>query len=293
VDWSDIQESIAKATGTPFRVDRAVPVGGGCINSAARLDCGGQRFFVKYNQPALRPMFEAEMAGLRAILDTGAIAAPRPVACGDNASHSWLVLEYLELGRASAATADLMGEQLAALHRNLSTAFGWDRDNTIGSTPQVNTRCACWLNFLGRHRLRYQLDLARGRDASSQLIDKGQRLLNLLPRFFDSYQPAPSLLHGDLWGGNWSADATGAPVIFDPAVYYGDREADLAMTELFGGFDERFYQSYRGSWDIDPGYSKRKMLYNLYHVLNHFNLFGGSYGHQAQMMIEKLIAEVA
>ena len=124
------------------------------------------------------------------------------------------------------------------------------------------------------------------------MIDAGQRLLDVLPLFFCTYHPQPSLLHGDLWGGNRGSDPTGRPVIFDPAVYYGDREADLAMTELFGSFDDRFYQSYRDSWDIDQGYTTRKVLYKLYHVLNHFNLFGGGYGRQADEMIGQLLAEV-
>jgi fructosamine-3-kinase len=124
-----------------------------------------------------------------------------------------------------------------------------------------------------------------------ELQQLGDRLLADLPRFFDE-MPQPSLLHGDLWGGNWASDSDGNPVLFDPAVYYGDREADLAMTELFGGFDDRFYQSYRQTWTIDPGYSTRKVLYKLYHILNHFNLFGGGYVRQAQGMVDSLIAEL-
>ena len=179
------------------------------------------------------------------------------------------------------------------MHRVCARAFGWDRDNTIGSTPQVNTADADWVSFLREQRLRYQLDLARANGADAGLLDGGERLLDALPRFFDSYYPHPSLLHGDLWGGNWSADAEGQPVIFDPAVYYGDREADLAMTELFGGFDDRFYHSYRQAWPLDAGYNSRKVLYNLYHVLNHYNLFGGGYARQAQGMIETLLAELS
>jgi fructosamine-3-kinase len=178
------------------------------------------------------------------------------------------------------------------MHRHTADRFGWSRDNTIGSTPQINHTDEAWTTFFRERRLRFQLDLAASRGAPAALIDRGARLLEGLPGFFSVYQPAASLLHGDLWGGNWGCDGDGQPVLFDPAVYFGDRETDLAMTELFGGFDDRFYQSYRQSWAIDPGYSTRKVLYNLYHVLNHFNLFGGGYARQAQGMIDTLIAEL-
>jgi fructosamine-3-kinase len=143
--------------------------------------------------------------------------------------------------------------------------------------------------FWRDQRLGYQLKLAArsGRD----LLKKGERILADLGAFFQNYRPVPSLLHGDLWGGNVSA-VERQPVIFDPAVYYGDREADLAMTELFGGFSEQFYQAYRDTWPLDDGYPVRKTLYNLYHVLNHFNLFGGGYGSQAERMIDSLLSEL-
>ena len=237
-------------------------------------------------------MFAAEAEGLNEMLGSDSIRVPRPLCYGSDEAHSWLVLEYIEFGAAGRATSELLGEQLAAMHRHTSDRFGWHRNNTIGSTTQVNTLGRDWVDFLREHRLRYQLELAAANGASSRLLDRGLQLLDALPAFFATYDPAPSLLHGDLWGGNWGADNAGQPVIFDPAVYYGDREADLAMTELFGGFDDRFYQSYRHAWAIDPGYSSRKVLYNLYHVLNHFNLFGGSYAGQALGMVDSLLAQV-
>jgi fructosamine-3-kinase len=235
-------------------------------------------------------MFDAEAAGLREIIASDTLRAPKPIATGVDQQYSWLVLEYIELCGASADGK--LGQQLAAMHRSNAQAFGFQRDNFVGATPQVNTWTDSWLEFLREYRLGYQLQLAGSNGASATILDAGHRLLEVLPLFFGSYNPEPSLLHGDLWGGNWGTDSEGRPVIVDPAVYYGDREADLAMTELFGGFDDRFYQSYRDSWDIDPGYTTRKVLYQLYHVLNHFNLFGGSYGRQAHAMIEQLVAEV-
>jgi fructosamine-3-kinase len=178
------------------------------------------------------------------------------------------------------------------MHRHTAISFGWTRDNTIGSTPQINRPGQDWVAFFRDRRLGFQFDRAAKQGAPTALLARGERLLDDLTGFFAAYQPAPSLLHGDLWGGNWSCDGDGNPVLFDPAVYYGDRETDLAMTELFGGFDDRFYQSYGQAWTIDPGYSTRKVLYQLYHILNHFNLFGGGYARQAQGMIDSLIAEL-
>jgi len=191
------------------------------------------------------------------------------------------------------ATDELLGRQLAALHRVTHTRFGWHRDNTIGSTPQINTQKNDWVTFYREQRLRYQLELAAENGYGGSLQRRGEQLLERLPAFFISYRPRPSLLHGDLWGGNHAALTDGTPVIFDPAVYYGDREADLAMTELFGGFGSGFYSAYRAAWPLDPGYRVRKDLYNLYHVLNHLNLFGGGYRGQAEQMVDRLLAASA
>jgi fructosamine-3-kinase len=149
-----------------------------------------------------------------------------------------------------------------------------------------------WIDFWRERRLGFQLDLAARNGLRGALQTQGRQLMDALPALFAHYRPAPSLLHGDLWGGNWGADAAGNPVIFDPAVYFGDREADLAMTELFGGFSRAFYDAYDAAYPLDKGYETRKTLYSLYHVLNHFNLFGGGYGGQAQRMIQQLLAQV-
>ena len=137
-----------------------------------------------------------------------------------------------------------------------------------------------------------QLDLAERRGASARLLDRGRRLCGIASGLFSSYRPVPSLLHGDLWGGNWATDVSGNPVVFDPAVYFGDREADIAMTRLFGGFGPAFYAAYQSAWPLDPAAGTRRTFYNLYHVLNHFNLFGGGYAGQAEMMVERLLGEL-
>ncbi|MDH5552757.1 MAG: fructosamine kinase family protein, partial [Nitrosomonas sp.] len=170
--------------------------------------------------------------------------------------------------------------------------FGWTRNNTIGNTEQINTTTTDWLQFWRKNRLGYQLNLAKNNGYSGKLQQLGERLMSDLSVFFNNTSPAASLLHGDLWNGNVSFDANGQPVIYDPAVYYGDREADIAMTELFGMLPVAFYTAYQDDYPLDSGYNTRKILYNLYHVLNHLNLFGGSYRHQAEQMMNQLLVEI-
>ncbi|MGB7551997.1 MAG: fructosamine kinase family protein, partial [Chromatiaceae bacterium] len=181
------------------------------------------------------------------------------------------------------------GRRLAHLHRQSQARFGWDRDNFIGSTPQPNAEAQDWASFWQTRRLGPQLNLALAQGFGGRLQDRGRRLGEACPALID-HSPQPSLLHGDLWSGNMAFDAAGQPVLFDPAVYYGDREADLAMTELFGGFGADFQAAYREAWPLDPGYQVRRDLYNLYHILNHLNLFGAGYLGQALGMIDRLLA---
>jgi fructosamine-3-kinase len=290
--WQILEHRIAEATGETFRLRDHRSVGGGSINSAFVLQGADRRYFVKLNTPSRVEMFTAEAEGLREIAATRSVRVPEPVCWGEGGGHSYIVLEYVQLGAGSGQGLEPLGRQLAAMHRTRGASFGWHRDNTIGSTPQVNAPSADWIQFWRERRLGFQLDLAARHGLGGSLQDKGRRLSELFPALFAGYRPQPSLLHGDLWGGNWSTDVAGQPVIFDPAVYYGDREADLAMTTLFGGFGERFYRAYREQWPLDPGYGIRKILYNLYHVLNHANLFGGGYAGQAEGMMDRLLAEL-
>lgn len=285
-----LSRHIAAATGRPFRVSEARQVAGGCINTAAVIcDARGQRYFVKLNHAARAQMFAAEAEGLDELERARAIRVPRTICVGTDGDRAFLVLEYLQLG--GDADEARLGQQLAALHRTQRPQFGWHRDNTIGATPQVNAWCRDWIEFWRERRLRPQLALASGRGAA-HLAPLGAALLEQLPQFFTGYQPQASLLHGDLWAGNAATLLDGDPALFDPAVYFGDREADLAMTELFGGFGTRFHDAYRDAWPLDPGYRVRKTLYNLYHILNHFNLFGGGYASQAERMLNQLLAEL-
>jgi fructosamine-3-kinase len=213
------------------------------------------------------------------------IQVPHPLCWGIASDQSYLVLEWIDLGRAS--NWPEMGRQLAVLHRAAHLrGFGWHRDNTIGETPQVNSWTQNWADFFAEYRIGYQLRLAAQKGAH---FAQAEALLRAIPKVLAEHDPEPSLLHGDLWSGNAAFDAAGAPVIFDPATYYGDREVDLAMTGLFGGFPKAFYEGYQAAWPLKAGYQERKVLYNLYHVLNHFNLFGGSYANQAEQMMEQVV----
>jgi fructosamine-3-kinase len=289
--WAAVTAQISALTGAPFTPAEPRAVGGGCINTTVRLSDGRQSWFVKINASSMLDMFEAERAGLEELERANAIRVPRPLAVGSEGAQSWLVLEDIRFGQPRAGSARDAGRRLAALHGTTASAFGWRRDNTIGATPQPNAWTASWLEFWRDQRLGHQLRLAARNGFGGRLQTLGERLIELLPALLD-HAPPPSLLHGDLWGGNIGYTVDGEPVIYDPAVYYGDREADLAMTELFGGFGGEFYAGYREAWPLDAGYATRKILYNLYHVLNHLNLFGGGYGAQAESMTARLLAEI-
>jgi fructosamine-3-kinase len=291
-DWAAVAASIARASGLPFALDACAPVGGGCISAGYRVSGAGRRYFVKINSAACAAMFEAESEGLTAIAATGTLRVPRPLCAVRDASNSWLVLEHLELAHADDHAMAALGERLAALHRCSAPLFGWHRDNTIGATPQRNDWCPDWIVFWRERRLAFQLRLAADGGHGGGLRRLGERLLAHIEHFFAQHRPAPSLLHGDLWAGNAACTSGGEPVAFDPACYYGDREADLAMTELFGGFPPAFYAAYQSAWPLPAEYALRRDLYNLYHVLNHLNLFGGGYRAQAERMIERLLSEV-
>jgi protein-ribulosamine 3-kinase len=288
--WETISANIAATTGKQADLIPQGAVGGGCINQAMRVKYGEDDYFVKLTTARKLSMFEAEVLGLQELIGSNTLRIPEPVCWGDDGESAYLVMEYLELG--GQGDSAVLGEALAAMHRVTRQQFGWVRDNTIGSTLQVNTRHHDWIAFWREHRLQFQLELAVRNGHGGRLQSQGEQLLVAFPCLFDSYSPQASLLHGDLWSGNYAFTRGGEPAIFDPAVYYGDREADLAMTELFGGFAGNFYAAYDNAWPLDSGYRTRKTLYNLYHILNHLNMFGGGYLSQAQGMIDSLLSEL-
>jgi len=285
---ADISASIA----SPFVLASDRAVGGGDINETYLLlgQCG-RKFFLKLNRVSKLDMFIAEAEGLLELDKAKVIRTPKPVCYGETHQHAYLVMEHIHISSGSVAAETLFGQQLAHLHQfdSKGRGYGWHRDNTIGVTPQLNNWSQDWLSFLAEQRLGYQLELAASKGASRDLLNKGDELLKGLGFYFESYDPEPSLLHGDLWSGNYCFDENDSAVIFDPAVYYGDRESDIAMTELFGGFSARFYSAYEQVWPLDPGYSRRRDIYKLYHILNHFNMFGGGYASQAGNILDKLL----
>lgn len=286
--WTEIAQHIRKATGKEFFVNHCRSVSGGCINQGYALSGDSDTYFVKVNSASQVAMFEAEALGLQQMLATATIRVPNPICWGIAAGSAYLVLEWLELGNENTKSWQEMGRKLAAMHSHTSDqGMGWKQNNTIGSTPQINTWTADWAEFYAQHRLGYQFQLAKRRGGH---FPQQETLLAAIPQMFADYQPQPSLVHGDLWGGNAACTVTGQPVIFDPATHFGDREVDIAMTELFGGFPTIFYRGYNEVFPLNPGYEKRKTLYNLYHILNHFNLFGGGYESQANRMISQILA---
>ncbi|MEW6512911.1 MAG: fructosamine kinase family protein [Pseudomonadota bacterium] len=256
-----------------------------------------QRAFRKTGSADKRAMFEAEIDGLAALRATHTVRVPAVYAAGlTETGQAFIELEYFELGNLDHHAGARLGEQLAELHRSTGqqadATYGWPRDNFIGATTQSNQSHRIWAGFFATERLLPQLQLAFRNGMTRPLREQGEHIAENMGGFFLDYRPLPSLLHGDLWSGNVGRLPDGTPVVFDPAVYRGDREADLAMAELFGGFPESFYAAYRANWPLDAGFETRKTLYNLYHILNHFNMFGAGYLNQARRMIEWLVAEL-
>jgi fructosamine-3-kinase len=286
-DWHDLKESLESHGIKVAYGAKPRSVGGGDINAAWQVETCDGTIFLKTGPAEFEDTYSAEAAGLEELAAAGSVRVPSVLGFGQSGNDAWLALEWLDLGRPGRKAEGLLGNQLALQHRRFSDRFGWHRDNMIGTTPQLNDRDDDWVRFFRDRRLLIQLQLAESNGFGGELLREGARLAKNLGRLFDGYEPEPSLLHGDLWGGNWSS-VDGVPVIFDPAVYYGDRESDLAMTRLFGGFGSEFYRAYEVAWPLAEGYEKRIALYQLYHVLNHLNMFGGSYLARALGLIRDL-----
>ncbi len=289
--WQSIIEHIEQTTGRHFSLGRQQVLGGGSINAAFLLTGeDGQQYFVKTNRTGQKAMFEAEARGLQVMAASNTLKVPRPVCFGENQAQSYIVLEYLDM--VGQADQRVLGEQLAAMHHVTAEQFGWEINNTIGATFQPNDWMDNWLDFWSKQRLGFQLQLAAKNGYGGELQSLGEKLLLEMPKLFTGAEIKASMLHGDLWGGNVAGLKDGTPVIFDPAFYYGDREADLAMTYVFGGFAPDFYASYQNAFPLDDGFAVRKTFYNIYHIINHLNLFGGGYHGQAIHMLEQVLSEI-
>lgn len=290
-EFNEVAVQLSATLGVRVDAQPQRRVAGGSINACYLWRAGSTLLFVKLAASRELAAFESEVEGLAALRAAGALRVPAVLGVGRGARQAYLALEWLELGTLTRTGEAALGAQLARQHRITAPQFGWHRDNTIGATPQCNAQSGDWVAFFRDQRLGRQLAYAAQRGQGGRLQQRGERLLAGLDGFFCGYRPVPSLLHGDLWGGNVAADARGAPVVFDPAVYFGDREADIAMTRLFGGFGPDFYAAYSAAWPLDAGAAARTELYNLYHVLNHLNLFGGAYLSQAESIIDRLLAQ--
>tara|TARA_R100000027_G_scaffold52103_2_gene40801 strand:- start:27173 stop:28051 length:879 start_codon:yes stop_codon:yes gene_type:complete len=281
-----LAELLEDALGQPTDILSVESVHGGCIHEALKLTTGRGNFFAKRSSLRDRGLLEAEARGLHALQGTQTIRTPTVIGCGTNASHTLLVLEWLDLSPLTEKSGALLGEQLADLHLSpASQQFGWDHDNFIGSTPQNNSPSEDWSDFFRDRRLLPQLEVAK---RSHRTLPSPEPFLENLETFFagEPFRPAP--LHGDLWSGNAAEDSSGRPVVFDPAFYFGDPETDLAFSRYFGGFPPSFYQRYHQKIPTRQGWKIRATLYNLYHVLNHLNLFGIQYLAEAARMIGEL-----
>ena len=294
-----LEAFVEQQLGSPVRARR--PVGGGCIHSAWRLELAdGRRVFAKTNRAEALPLLAAELEGLRALARWAPLALrlPEPLALGVAASQAVLLLSWLELANGPGACASgwtALGAALAALHRASAqghgSGYGFESDNFIGSAPQANGWLPCWAAFFAERRLGPQLAMAV---AAGAPFRGGEALLERANQLLRSHGCQPALVHGDLWSGNAGLlagnpgqCATGA--MFDPATYWADREVDLAMARLFGGFPQAFFTGYQAEWPLPADWPERLALYNLYHLLNHANLFGGGYRQQAQAVIDGLL----
>lgn len=282
----DIVEVLKSVAGSPTAVS---PVGGGCINNGAKVETSQGVFFLKWNDGNAFPgMFQDEARGLRLLADAGAIRIPEVVSVLDGGDHEGLLLEYIPSRRSTPLSGERLGRQLAELHRTRGESYGLDHDNWMGSLRQYNEPCDDLIDFFIRRRLEPQVDLAFSKGAFSDTFS-GQldRLFEKLPDLL--VKESPCLIHGDLWGGNYMVTESEEPVLIDPAVAYGHREMDLAMTTLFGGFPDTFYDVYQETYPLEDGYRDRMDIYNLYPLLVHVNLFGGGYAAQVRSIVSRFV----
>ena len=273
------------------RIEASVPVTGGCISSGARIDTdSGKALFLKWNPSSPPGMFEAEAEGLDALADASAVRVPRSFAWRDEPT-AWILMEFITQSPANRDAEQALGRGLADLHAHrVGERFGWERDNWIGSLVQRNTPSEDWGGFWREHRIEPQLALARRSGFARDAVFDA--LIDIIPGSLSDVAQ-PQLVHGDLWSGNWFVSDRNEPVVIDPAAYRGHGEVDLAMSELFGGFGEAFYDAYREVQPIPSAYtSYRRDLYQLYYLLAHVNLFGGAYEVPALRAARRVLSEV-
>lgn len=290
IDWQTLATHIRETTGQYFEVQTYYHVASHLQTEIYRIEGVTQNYLVKFGN--CLDILSAEAHGLKALAHANIIKVPMPLCWGSTQSYAYLIMQYFALKDMTSVASEQLGALLAKMHCITQDYFGWQQDNYLGTTLQSNHQEKSWVTFWHTQRLEVQLMLAIEKSEDKSLQDKSDHLLSNLGEFFSCYEPVPSLLHGNMWLGNCATDIEGNPVVFNPATYYGDREVDLATTELFGGFSQQFYDAYQERWPLDEGYAVRKNLYNLYHILNHLNIFGGSYLKQVKETILSLLSEI-
>lgn len=262
-------------------------VSGGSINDCFQVNSTHGNFFLKVNSAITYPgMFEAEFKGLELLRTLTALSIPKPLFFGEVCKDAYLVMEFMETGTRNTDFWPNFGRSLAQLHRNTQESYGLDHNNYIGSITQSNSPHSSWADFFIQERLEFQLKRARDRNKiGSDILIRMERLFHRLDELFP--EEPPSLVHGDMWNGNFFVGADGKTCIFDPAVYFGHREMDIGMSKLFGGFDLEFYQAYNNEWPLDDDWESRIDIANLYPLLVHVNLFGGGYLSQVRSILKK------
>ncbi|MET1254321.1 fructosamine kinase family protein [Aliikangiella maris] len=279
---------MAEVEQSRIEILKMIPISGGDINQAFRIKTATRDYFIKLNSSMCYSMLACEADNIALIAKTRQIQIPKVLVSGVIENYSFIILPFIDMQ--SSGDKALFGKQLAKLHQNYGEKFGGIGDNYIGLTPQINRPCASWAEFFSQHRIAFQLNLLTQKNVNCRLLNKGNQLMASIPEMLRQRNCRPSLIHGDLWSGNYAFDLAGQPVIYDPACYYADHEAELAMLELFGSPGKAFFNAYQQIMPIEKGYAQRKYLYNLYHILNHANLFGGGYLSQAESVIDSLLA---
>ncbi|QNL48647.1 fructosamine kinase family protein [Olivibacter sp. SDN3] len=277
-----IEEVLTQLVGNRFSLEKILPISGGDINDCYRIEGKDQSFFMKVNHATKFPnLFVLEREGLRLLKRVGGAAVPDVLTVGQFNDDAFLILAWIEKGERTKISQENLGRMVALLHKNTADAFGLDYDNYLGSIPQINKQHETWVGFFIAERLEKQLSRATDNGLiGEELLDKFEKLYPKLPDLFPVEQP--TLLHGDLWNGNYVVGANSSVYLIDPAVYFGHREMDIALTSLFGGFDDAFYDAYQEINPLEKGWQSRLDLYNLYSLLFHANIFGGGYIKQVE-----------
>ncbi len=288
-----VEHQLKQVFGQNTQIESVTPVSGGDINEALCLRLNDHRkVFMKYNRSPLPKLFQCEAEALQLLADTDTIKIPQVIAVSESHEDhpSYLLLEWIKADQDVAASSQLeFGRQLAKLHQHTAEFYGLEHDNYIGTLPQSNQPQTHWIDFYRDQRLGVQFLLLREKQRlPSHRANSLEMLMGSLDRFIDEAMVQPSLLHGDLWGGNFMM-SQGQAVLIDPAIYYGHREVEMAFTELFGGFSREFYQGYNEIWALSSDCHERKALYQLYPLLVHLNLFGETYGARVDSVLEHYV----